>query len=291
MRLAAIDIGSNAARILIVEVRGTRVHPQFIKLNLVRIPLRLGFDVFEHGKIGPRKRRMLLHMMNAFKELIQLYEVDAVTAYATSAMRNAKNNISIVREIKKNTGIKIKIINGTKEADLLFNIHAAEKIDKKKTYLYVNVGGGSTELSVYDNGKEQTKHSVEIGTVRLLKNKVKESQWTELKSALTDYADKYHVQAIIGSGGNINKVFSLSGTKPDQPISFSTLNKFYKKLSRLTTAQRIQQFNLREDRADVIVPALEIYMAVMKWSKAKLMYVPKVGLVDGIIFELYSGFY
>lgn len=288
MRLAAIDIGSNAARMLIVDVRNTLKKPIFNKLNLIRIPLRLGFDVFVNGKIGTQKRKMLLHMMKAFKELMKLYNVDEVKAIATSAMRNAKNSDDIIKEIKKETGIKIKVISGVKEADLLFQIHAAEKINRNKTYLYVNVGGGSTELSIYEEGSGQANCSVEIGTVRLLKNKVKSSQWKELQTKVIEYKKKYDIHALIGTGGNINKVLSLSGNSPEQPLYYNELIKLHKKLSKLTTAQRMEQYRLKGDRADVIVPALEIYTSVMKWSKSKIIYVPKMGLVDGIIYSLFT---
>lgn len=287
MRLAAIDIGSNAARLLIEEVKHTHSQPEFVKLNLVRIPLRLGFDVFTTGNISREKRAMILHMMRAFKALLDLYKVDAVKAYATSAMRNAKNSDSIIHEVKKKTGIKIEVINGRKEADLLYQIHAAEKINKKKSYLYVNVGGGSTELSLFSKGKSPEDFSFEIGTIRILKNSVKESQWDDLKRELKALSKKNPPNAIIGTGGNINKIFSLSKIKDGKPITYNLLKSYYRKMSRLTTAERIKEFKLNYDRADVVVPALDIYLSVMQWSKVKTMYVPKVGLVDGIIYSLY----
>lgn len=287
MRLAAIDIGSNAARLLIEEVKHTHSQPEFVKLNLVRIPLRLGFDVFTTGNISREKRAMILHMMRAFKALLDLYKVDAVKAYATSAMRNAKNSDSIIHEVKQKTGIKIEVINGRKEADLLYQIHAAEKINKKKSYLYVNVGGGSTELSLFSKGKSPEDFSFEIGTIRILKNSVKESQWDDLKRELKALSKKNPPNAIIGTGGNINKIFSLSKIKDGKPITYNLLKSYYRKMSRLTTAERIKEFKLNYDRADVVVPALDIYLSVMQWSKVKTMYVPKVGLVDGIIYSLY----
>jgi len=288
MRLAAIDIGSNAARLLIVEVKQKSSRTEFKKLNLVRIPLRLGFDVFTKGNIGREKRTMILHMMRAFRALLDLYKVDAVKAYATSAMRNASNSDSIVNEIKKKTAIKIEIITGGKEADLLYQIHAAEKIDKNNTYLYVNVGGGSTELSLFTKGKEPRELSFEIGTIRILKNTVKQTQWDDLKSELKELIKINSPTAIIGTGGNINKIFSLSKLKDGNPLTYNVLQSYYLKLSQLTIAERIQQFKLSDDRADVVVPALDIYLSVMKWSKVNVMYVPKVGLVDGIIYSLYT---
>lgn len=288
MRLAAIDIGSNAARLLVVEVKQKGGKPEFARLNYIRIPLRLGFDVFTKGKISREKRTMIVHMMRAFKELLALYRVDAVKAVATSAMRNAANSDSIVNKVKQKTGIKIEIISGGKEADLICQSHAAEKINKKKTYLYVNVGGGSTELSLFAKGKAQQKLSFEIGTIRMLKNIVKQSQWDELNSELKELTKKNPVTAIIGTGGNINKIFSLSKLRDGEPLSYNLLNSYYRKLSQLTTLERIKQFKLSADRADVVVPALDIYLSVMKWSKVNVMVVPQVGLVDGVVYSLYS---
>jgi exopolyphosphatase/guanosine-5'-triphosphate,3'-diphosphate pyrophosphatase len=288
MRLAAIDIGSNAARLLIVEVKLNRSRPQFIKLNLVRIPLRLGFDVFTKGSISREKHKMMIHMMRSFSALLDLYQVDAVKAYATSSMRNATNSDQIVKEIKKVTGIKVEIISGSKEADLLYQSHAAEKIDKNNTYLYVNVGGGSTELTLFVKGKEQHGISFEIGTIRMLKNAVKQSQWDEMEAGLKELIKKNSPAAIIGTGGNINKIFTLSKLKDGKPLTINDLKSYYRKLSKLTIAERIKKFKLNENRADVIVPALEIYLAIMQWSKVDKMIVPKIGLVDGIIHSLYN---
>lgn len=288
MRLAAIDIGSNAARLLIVEVKQKNSYPEFTKLNLIRVPLRLGFDVFTKGSISREKRTMILHMMRAFKAMLDLYNVDAVKAYATSAMRNATNSDVILKEVKLKTGIKVEIITGGKEADLLYQSHAAEKINRKKTYLYVNVGGGSTELSLFYKGKALNELSFDIGTIRLLKNTVKQSQWDQLKNELKELVNKKSPTAIIGTGGNINKIFSLSKLKDGKPISYSALKSYYKKLSKLTTAERIKQYKFSDDRADVVVPALDIYLSIMQWSKINVMYVPKIGLVDGIIYSLYA---
>lgn len=288
MRLAAIDIGSNAARLLITDAKLKRSRLEFSKLNLIRVPLRLGFDVFSKSKIGREKRTMILHMMRAFKSLLDLYQVDGVKAYATSAMRSATNSKAIVNEVKRETGIKIEIISGKKEADLISESHAAEKIDKRKTYLYVNVGGGSTQISLFSKGKSLQEMSFEIGTIRLLKNTVKQSQWEKLYYTLNELIKNNPLTAIIGTGGNINKIFSLTKLRDGEPLTYKLLKSYDQKLSRLSTADRIKQFKLSEDRADVIVPALNIYLAVMQWSKVNVMYVPKIGLVDGIIYSLYT---
>ena len=287
MRLAAIDIGSNAARLLIVEVKKHGYRPEFTELNLIRIPLRLGFDVFENGSISRERRDMMMHMMRAFSALLKLYRVDAVHAYASSAMRNASNSNGIIREIKKNTGIAIEIISGSREAELLYQSHAAEKINKDETYLYVNVGGGSTELNLFVHGKPKKELSFEIGTIRLLKDKIPQERWDELKRELKNIAKKFPPTGIIGSGGNINKVFSMSKLKDGEPLSFSALQSYHRKLKQLTPTERMRQYGLKIDRADVIVPALFIYKSVMQWAKVDTLFVPKIGLVDGIIYDLY----
>ncbi len=287
MRLAAIDIGSNAARLLIVEVKKHGKRPEFTELNLIRIPLRLGFDVFEHGSISRERREMMMHMMRAFSALLKLYKVDAVHAYASSAMRNASNSNDIIRDIKKNTGIGIEIISGSREAELLYQSHAAEKINKNETYLYVNVGGGSTELNLFVHGKPKKELSFEIGTIRVLKNSVPQARWDELKRELKSIAKKFPPTAIIGSGGNINKVFSLSKLKDGEPLSLVTLQSYHRKLKRLSPGERVRQYGLKIDRADVIVPALSIYQSIMQWVDVETMFVPKIGLVDGIIYDLY----
>ena len=228
MRLAAIDIGSNAARLLIVEVIKKGSKPEFNKLILLRIPLRLGFDVFTIGKIGRDKRIMMKNMMRAFSALHDLYKVDEIKAYATSAMRNAKNSNSIIKKIKQKTGIKIEIISGGKEANLLYQSHAAEKIDRNNTYLYVNVGGGSTELTVFAKGKPQHELSFEIGTIRILNNAVKPAQWDNIQSKIQEIVKLYAPTAIIGTGGNINKVFSMSKLKDGSPLTLRTLKSYQK---------------------------------------------------------------
>lgn len=288
MRLAAIDIGSNATRILIVEAKHTHFRPEFIKLNFLRIGLRLGFDVFPNGNIGREKRTKLIHVMRAFSALLSVYKVDAFLAYATSAMRNAKNSSSILKEIKEKTGIKVKIITGPEEAELLYEIHAAEKLAKKKTYLYLNVGGGSTEFSLFIKGKQHKNLSFEIGTIRILNNLIKKSQWDELKIKLKALIKSHKPTAIIGTGGNINKIFSMSRRKNMEPITIDLLKSYYQQMKPMKVIERMKKYKFNYDRADVIVPALSIYISVMKWSKVNVIYVPKMGLVDGIIYSLYK---
>jgi exopolyphosphatase/guanosine-5'-triphosphate,3'-diphosphate pyrophosphatase len=288
MKLAAIDIGSNAARLLITEVIDDNGKPQFNKLNLVRVPLSLGFDVFEYGTITKEKRGMVLQTMKAFAHLIKAYDVQHVKACATSAMRDASNSNDIIRKVKLEAGIEINIITGDQEASFIYENHIAENLDKAHSYLYIDVGGGSTELTFFSEGKLKYKESFNIGTIRLLKGQVDDSSWTEMKEHLKQNTKSSLPMIAIGSGGNINKVFSLSKKKEGKPLSLELLKDYYKELSAFTLEQRIKIYKLREDRADVIVPALQIYINVMRWADMTEIFVPKIGLADGLIQSLYA---
>ena len=289
MILAAIDIGSNAARLLISEViQETDGVTSFKKLNLLRVPLRLGFDVFDHQEIGAEKIEMLEQTMLSYKHLMQAYKVTALKAFATSAMRDAKNSSEIIKRIVANTGIQIEIISGDKEADLVYENHIAENMDKEHSYLYVDVGGGSTEISFYSKGISVFKKSFNIGTIRLLQNGVSEAQWDDLRDTLK-LVTKGHQEVVgIGSGGNINKVFSMSKRKDGKPLPVALLKDYYRELSAVTLAERVKQYDLRPDRADVIVPALLIYLNTMRWAGAEEIYVPKIGLADGLIKNMWE---
>ncbi len=289
MILAAIDIGSNAARLLITEViANEKKVPSFNKLNLVRVPLRLGFDVFDTGEISKAKTGMVLQTMKAYKHLMNAYEVTHLKACATSAMRDAKNATDIIRKIKLETDISIEVISGDLEANLIYENHVAENMDKNRSYLYIDVGGGSTELSFFSNGLLIFKKSFNIGTIRLLKNMVTDEQWDEMKDITKALTRPYREVVAIGTGGNINKVFSMSKRKDGKPLTQELLRDYYKELSNVPLAERIKSYNLREDRADVIVPALQIYTNVMRWANAEEIYVPKIGLVDGLIRHLWD---
>ena len=289
MRLAAIDIGSNAARLLISEVTtdGNGI-PSFIKANLVRVPLRLGFDVFANGKISQHRREMIMQTMKAYKHLLNAYEVTRIKACATSAMRDASNASEIIEEVKNETGIEIEIISGSAEASFIYENHIAENLDKAHSYLYIDVGGGSTELTFFSNNKLVFKDSYNIGTIRLLKNMVTENMWDEMKDTLKEKTKGHKEVIAIGSGGNINKIFSLSKRKEGKPLILDLLKDYHKELSNVTLADRINIYRLREDRADVIVPALLIYINTMRWVGASEIYVPKIGLADGLIQHLYQ---
>lgn len=288
MKLAAIDIGSNAARLLITEVIADNGKPQFNKLNLIRVPLRLGFDVFETGEISKQKRGMILQTMKAFGHLIKAYDVQYVKACATSAMRDASNSSDIIRKVKLEAGIEINVISGDQEASFIYENHIAENLDKLHSYLYIDVGGGSTELTFFAEGKLKYKESFNIGTIRLLKGQVNEKDWDEMKEHLKQNTKSSLPMIAIGSGGNINKVFSLSKKKEGKPLSLDLLKDYYKEFSAVNLEQRIKLYKLREDRADVIVPALQIYINVMRWADMDEIYVPKIGLADGLIQSLYS---
>lgn len=289
MRLAAIDIGSNAARLLITEVlKDEQLTVSFNKLNLIRVPLRLGFDVFESGSISKQRTGMLMQTMKAYKHLINAYDVTYLKACATSAMRDAKNSGDIIRKVKLETGIEIEIISGDYEAGIIYENHIAENLDKDHSYLYIDVGGGSTEISFFSNGVMTFKESFNIGTIRLMKNMVEEKQWDQMKDTIRSITRGQKEVIAIGSGGNINKVFSLSKKKDGKPLPFELLKDYYKELGTYTLDERIRVYNMREDRADVILPALQIFINIMRWSNAAEIYVPKIGLVDGLVKHLYD---
>jgi exopolyphosphatase/guanosine-5'-triphosphate,3'-diphosphate pyrophosphatase len=289
LRLAAIDIGSNAARLLITEVlKDEKGNAVFNKINLIRIPLRLGFDVFEYGIISKQKIGMILQTMKAYKHLCNAYEVEHIKACATSAMRDAKNAADIIRKVKLETAIEIEVISGDFEAGLVYENHVAENIDKENSYLYIDVGGGSTELSFFSNGILTYKKSFNIGTIRLLKNMVPDSSWDDMKNNIRTATKGQKKVIAIGSGGNINKVFSMSKRKDGKPLSLELLRDYYKELGSVPLAERITRYNLRADRADVIIPAIQIYINAMRWAGAEEIYVPKIGLADGLIHHLWE---
>ena len=288
MILAAIDIGSNAARLLICEVIKNKSETEFNKLNLIRIPLRLGFDVFEKGYIGFRKKKMLLNTIDAFSALMKVYEVDHYIACATSAMRDASNAKEIIKEIKADTGIKIDVISGDLEAEIIYENHIAELLDTNKSYLYIDVGGGSTEVTLFHKSTVAFQQSFNIGTVRILTNKVDDVTWENLKQTLKEIARKYPKMIAIGSGGNINKIFSMVNSKTLKSLPIEVIREFYKVLEPLTVDERMHTYNLKKDRADVIVPALRIYANAMKWANIDEIHVPKIGLADGLINHLYE---
>ena len=289
MRLAAIDIGSNAARLLISDATtNEQGKTQFQKLNLVRVPLRLGFDVFEDNTISKEREEMIMKTIRSYKLLIDVYGVEHMKACATSAMRDAANGPEIIKKVKEETGIEIEIITGDAEASLIYENHVAENMDKDHSYLYIDVGGGSTELTFFADGNLVFKRSFNIGTIRILKKQVDEFMWDEMRDFIKRETKGHEGEMVaIGSGGNINKVFSISKRKEGKPLQLDLLKDYYRELNSFTVEERIRIYKLREDRADVIVPALSIYVNVMRWANIQEIYVPKIGLADGLIQHLF----
>lgn len=287
-KYAAIDIGSNAVRLLIaniIEEKGKET--RFKKSSLVRVPIRLGTDVFLEQHISESNKNRMLDTMHAFKLLMKTHKVEKYKACATSAMREAENAKEIVELIYKETNIRIDIIGGEEEAAIIAATDLHSYIDKSKTYLYVDVGGGSTEFTVINNGKSVTSKSFKIGTVRLLNDIVKKETWQELEVWIKHNTSIYDKIDVIGSGGNINKIFKISGKQLGKPLTYFYLTSYYNTLQSYSYEERITELDLNQDRADVIIPATRIYLSSMKWSGAKDIYVPKIGLSDGIIKSIY----
>jgi len=289
-KLAGIDIGSNAIRLLvsnaIIERKGRKV--SFKKSALVRVPIRLGADSFLTGKISNENSDRMIKAMKAFKLLMEVHGVSKFYACATSAMREAENGEAIIKKIEEESSIKINIIDGKKEADIIFSTDLSEYIDERKSYLYVDVGGGSTEFTLFSNGKIVNSKSFKIGTVRLLQNNVESKFiWEDAKEWVKTNTQNSKKISLIGSGGNINKIFKLSGKPLGKPLTIIYLKAYFKFLKQMTYEERITDLGLNSDRADVIVPATKIYLNAMKWSGSKKIIVPQIGLADGIIKNLY----
>lgn len=288
-KYGAIDIGSNAVRLLISSVHEEEgKKTRFKKTSLVRVPIRLGADVFLNGKISEENIGRMLDAMQAYQLLMKTHKVVRYKACATSAMREAKNGKEVVDLIKKDTGIHIDIIDGSNEAAIIAMTDLHDLINSDATYLYVDVGGGSTEFTLYHNGKTIDSRSFKLGTVRLLNNVVSKDTWNEVENWIKNITTGYTRLSLIGSGGNINNIFKNSGKSNGKPLSFLYLSSYYDLLNSLSYEERIWQLNLNQDRADVILPATRIYLSAMKWSGAQEIYVPKIGLSDGIIKYLYS---
>ncbi len=287
-RYAAIDIGSNAIRLLVAQVMPNTCSPMIKKLSVIRVPIRLGEDVFEDGIISEQKSVALMEAIQGFHHLLNAYEVEAVMACATSAMREAKNGDQITERIEKSTGIKIEIISGAKEAEIIFSAGIAGFEDVESTYFYIDVGGGSTELTIFSKGRKISSKSFPIGTVRQLKGKVKEVDWRELKEWLKDNLTDIKIDIAIGSGGNINKLLKLipEKRKKDKYLSFEELKSIYGDLSILTEEERMVEYGLNQDRADVIVPAAKVFLTLMHWANIDEIAVPKFGLADGLVRKL-----
>ena len=261
---------------------------QFNRLNLIRIPLRLGFDVFDKGFIGSKKKKMLIDTIKAFKQLMKVYDVEHYLACATSAMRDAENAKEIIKEIEIETSIEIEVITGELEAEIIYENHVAEILDDGNSYLYIDVGGGSTELTLYHKSQLVLQKSFNIGTVRLLAGKNKDEIWQELKDTLKELSIKYEKLIGIGSGGNINKLFSIMGGKNSDSLTSAGISTIYKEMQSLTVEERMIKYSIKKDRAEVILPALTIYNNILRWAGITEINVPKIGLADGLIHHLYD---
>ena len=288
---AAIDIGSNAVRLLIKSIDREAVQEKKIKkVMMLRVPLRLGFDVFSIGELSEKKADKLRRLMKAFRQLMKIYDVDDYRACATSAMRDARNGRTIIKKIEKDTGIRIEIIDGQEEARMIYNNHIECMEARLGNYMYVDVGGGSTEINLLTNGELVWSVSYNIGTVRMLSNAVKEGTWQQMEEELMKVTEGVAAINIIGSGGNINKLFRLADKKDKklQRLPVSSLQTVYDVLKPLTPEERVEAFSLKQDRADVIVPAAEIFLKIAEVVHAEYIYVPVIGLSDGIIDNLYA---
>jgi exopolyphosphatase/guanosine-5'-triphosphate,3'-diphosphate pyrophosphatase len=285
---AAIDIGSNAIRLLINNIEETGTMPDFKKVAYLRVPIRLGDDVFTTGRISRDKEWRLIHAMQGFYHILRAYGVMNYRACATSAMRDAENGKGIVESIRKASGINIDIINGREEADIICEAGGPYSLmDKKRNYLYVDVGGGSTEIVLYSSRQKVTSNSFQLGTVRMLVDAVKEEEKKRFKSWLKEIAGDNSLLSIIASGGNINKIHKVLEKREKEPLCYKDLKELYDNLRALSYEERIQSYKLNTYRADVIVPALKIFLTISKICKVNEVHVPKIGLSDGIIHRLY----
>ncbi len=282
-RYAAIDIGSNAVRLLIADIVTMGKKISFRKNTLIRVPLRLGDDAFLDKKISLKKENDLFKTMAAFKSLMDVYQVEKYLACATSSMREAANGPDIIKKVKNELDLTIEIVAGQREANIIYANHIEEQLDEKKSYLYIDVGGGSTELSVFEAKQLKASQSFNLGTIRILDNKDEESTWEDMRLWIKEHTKDLKQLSGIGTGGNINKLFKMSEEKEGKPMSIAKLKALSNKLNSLSLKERISQLKLNPDRADVIIPACEIYLFVLKWAGIKQIYVPRVGLVDGII--------
>jgi len=282
-KYAAIDIGSNAIRVLISNVIETKEGVHFQKNALVRAPIRLGEDSFTLGEISKKSLKRMVNAMKAFKLLMKVHGVSHYQAYATSALREANNSGDVVEQVKKKAGIKIEIIDGRKEAEIISNSKISDFLNTQKTFLFVDVGGGSTEFTFINEGKRVCSKSFKIGTVRLINNLVDDRVWEAIRNWIIKNAKPYSKITLMGSGGNINKLFKLSNIKEGKPLSMIKLNQIFLELESLSYEERIVKFELNPDRADVIIPAARIYLKALEWSGGQKIYVPKFGLSDGMI--------
>lgn len=290
MKFGAIDIGTNAARLLVGEVTHEGDHAFVKKISYTRIPLRLGEDVFEKGKISTKKLDNFVKTIEAFKLISEIFNVKKLRACATSAMRDAKNRKQVLEAILDKTGVEIEVISGDEEAQLIFGTFFLMDIDKSKPFLVIDVGGGSTEISVFENGERVASKSFELGTLRLLKEKTNDHIWEDVNEWIEKNVDLTVPHIVYATGGNINKVHKMLGAQQDETVTLNRMNLLRNKLNKLTLEQRIDLYQLKPDRADVIIPAMDIYAFILEKVKSVEFFVPKIGLSDGMIYEMYKRF-
>lgn len=281
-KYAAVDIGSNAIRLLIVGVLKTNSVNKYRKISLVRVPIRLGQDVFLYKKISNEKLKLLLNTLKAFKLLMSVHNIDRYKICATSAMRESKNSKEVLKRVRKKLNLDINIISGKDEASIIANVFAKD-FNNHKNLLYVDVGGGSTELTIIDKGKIVESKSFKIGTVRILNNLVKKDAWDKYEEWIKKHTKIYNGILTIASGGNANKLLKISGKEIGKPMSIEVIKEIYLELNKYSFEDRVIKLNLSTDRADVIIPATEIYLKSMNFCKSNQIIIPRIGLADGII--------
>lgn len=288
-KYGAVDIGSNAIRLLVVTVIEQEGKDTiFKKTSLVRVPIRLGAEVFLEGKISDNSANRMIDAMMAFRLLMKTHNIERFRACATSAMREASNGRELAEIIEAKSGLSINIIDGNDEAAIIASTDLKNLIQDDKVFLYVDVGGGSTELTVFANGSNVSSQSFKLGTVRMLEGLVDDCVWEEMEAWIKNETKDFKGVSMIGSGGNINTIFKKSGKKLGKPLSYFYLSSYYELIKSLTFEERITELDMNPDRADVVVPATRIYLSAMKWSRAKNVFVPKIGLSDGIVRSLYN---
>jgi exopolyphosphatase/guanosine-5'-triphosphate,3'-diphosphate pyrophosphatase len=291
LRLASIDIGSNAVRLLLVNVFEDGSRSVFKKDSLVRVPVRLGQDTFTIGEISLARGENLIKTIQAFKYLMEVNDVQGYKACATAAIREARNGNDLVREIYEQTGIEVEIASGRREAKIIYSNHVEEQINGSKSFLYIDVGGGSTEVSLFHRKEMVASQSFPVGTVKMLNKRVRDEDWDAMKRMLKEMEGDYPDITGIGTGGNINKLYKLYGNQKEHSLTRKALKEGYETLAKYSYTERIVKFGLKPDRADVIIPAAEIFLAIMKWTGMEKIIVPKIGLSDGLIHELYEEMY
>ena len=287
MKFGAIDIGTNAARLLVGEVDKENGHSFVKKISYTRVPLRLGEEVFEDGKISKKKIDHFIKTIQAFKLIADIFDVKKLRAVATSAMREAENGAKIIELIKEQSGVEIEIISGDEEAELIFGTFFLLDFDKMQPFIVIDVGGGSTEVSVFESGERIASKSFQIGTIRILKGKVKGDIWLEIHDWISSHVDLTSPHKIFGTGGNINKVHKILGISQMEPLAVKKMQTLHDELIALTLAQRVEHFQLKPDRADVIIPAIDIYLYILNELNCAEIIVPKIGLSDGMIYQMH----